>query len=152
MTPSIYLRPLAAPVYLPLSEPRLVAQPPVAKTGNGQAGNDRTGADAVGAADGCRGRLKSFDSQIVKDGCWRSSGSSGFATPRRRWLWNEWRSCGRSSLHGAELTQRCCRLSRIEAASSSAKRSVERRTATSSRAGEPRSWMPIGNSILPSTA
>jgi len=79
MTQSIFLRPLAALVYLTLSGPLLAAQPPAAETT--KPGATETGVDVAAAADVCRNDLKSFDSEMAKDGYWRSSEGNGFGYP-----------------------------------------------------------------------
>ena len=79
MTQSIFLRPLAALVYLTLSGPLLAAQPPVAETAKPPA--TETGVDAASAASLCRDDIKSFDSQMAKDGYWRSGEGNGFGYP-----------------------------------------------------------------------
>jgi sporulation protein YlmC with PRC-barrel domain len=71
MTQTIFLRPLAGLVCLTLSGPLLAAQTPAAETG----------VDVVSAADVCRNDLKSFDSEMAKDGYWRSGEGNGFGYP-----------------------------------------------------------------------
>lgn len=73
------LRPVAALIYLTFSGPLLAAQPPVAETGSPSPAE--TGVDAASAASVCRDDIKSFDSQMAKDGYWRSGEGYGFGYP-----------------------------------------------------------------------
>jgi sporulation protein YlmC with PRC-barrel domain len=72
-------RPLAALIYLTLSGPLLAAQPAVAETGSSPP--TETAVDAASAASVCRDDIKSFDSQMTKDGYWRSGEGYGFGYP-----------------------------------------------------------------------
>ena len=79
MTQSIFIRPLAALVYLTLSGPLLAAQPPSAETAKPAA--TETGVDVANAAVVCSKDLKSFESEMTKDGYWRSGEGNGFGYP-----------------------------------------------------------------------
>ena len=79
MTQSIFIRPLAALVYLTLSGPLLAAQPPSAETAKPAA--TETGVDVANAAVVCSNDLKSFESEMTKDGYWRSGEGNGFGYP-----------------------------------------------------------------------
>jgi len=79
MTQSIFLRPLAGLAFVALSGPLLAAQPPAAEMSKPAAAE--AGVDVSTAADVCRTDLKSFDTQIAKDGYWRSGEGNGFGYP-----------------------------------------------------------------------
>ncbi len=79
MALKIPLRPLAGCLYLALTGPLLAAQPPIADAPNpSAAAPDMT---AAKTADVCRNDLKTFDSQMEKDGYWLAGEGNGFGYP-----------------------------------------------------------------------